>query len=338
MKTTVTIVAKVSMLASLLISNHSFAATRIADNSEFEVLTVTGQRNKLNTEPSEETSKLLSIAGIDGDPLAAVFSLPGVIYAGGDDGGGPAVRGSSPQDNAFLIDGMPAGYIYHLFGDSVFNKNIVQDFDFQASSFNAQYGGATGGIFDVKLRDPRQQDIKLTLDASLIKTGVFAEGSIAENQAFYASYRRSLVHLFLKEEEEEDGITITDLPISNDYQTKYQWLIGNNQKLTLSALGASDEAGANISNLSEEGRIAPDLIGNVRSKSSANSQALKYEYFGKLAYTTIGINQLKTVSFTLSVVGRNPSDVNTGSLRPRCLPAIIRMLPVAGFLFCCFLP
>ena len=53
----------------------------------------------------------------------------------------------------------------------VFNKNIVQDFDFQASSFGAHYGGATGGIFDVKLRDPRQQNIKFTLDASLIKAG-----------------------------------------------------------------------------------------------------------------------------------------------------------------------
>jgi hypothetical protein len=294
MKSSFTLVAKASMFASLLISNQSFAATSSSDNSQLEVLIVNGQRNKLNTEPSEETAKLLSIAGIDGDPLAAVFSLPGVLYAGGDEGGGPAVRGSSPQDNAFFIDGMPAGYIYHLFGDSVFNKNIVQDFDFQASSFNAQYGGATGGVFDVKLRDPRQQDIKLTLDASLIKTGVFAEGSIAEDQAFYASYRRSLIHLFLKEDKEEDGITITDSPISDDYQAKYQWLIGKNQKLTLSALGASDEAGVNISSLSEEGRIEPDLIGNARSKTSADSQALKYEYFGSKGYATIGINQLKS--------------------------------------------
>lgn len=239
MKKTMVIVAEVSMLASLLLSNQSFADTDSTNNIEYEVLTVEGQRNKLNTEPSEETVKLLNIAGINDDPLAAVFSLPGVLYAGGDDGGGPAVRGSSPQDNAFFIDGMPAGYIYHLFGDSVFNKNIVQDFDFQASSFGAQYGEATGGVFDVKLRDPRQQDIKFTLDASLIKTGIFAEGSIAKDQAFYASYRRSLIHLFLKEGSEDEGITITDAPISDDYQTKYQWQIGSNQKLTLSALGLS---------------------------------------------------------------------------------------------------
>lgn len=294
MKKTMVIVAEVSMLASLLLSNQSFADTDSTNNIEYEVLTVEGQRNRLNTEPSEETVKLLNIAGINDDPLAAVFSLPGVLYAGGDDGGGPAVRGSSPQDNAFFIDGMPAGYIYHLFGDSVFNKNIVQDFDFQASSFGAQYGEATGGVFDVKLRDPRQQDIKFTLDASLIKTGIFAEGSIAKDQAFYASYRRSLIHLFLKEGSEDEGITITDAPISDDYQTKYQWQIGSNQKLTLSALGASDDAAADVSSLSEEGRIQPDLIGNARVKTSANSQSIFYEYFGNKTYSSIGINQLVT--------------------------------------------
>ncbi|MCF2948498.1 TonB-dependent receptor [Paraglaciecola aquimarina] len=239
--------------------------------------------------------------------------MPGVLYAGGDDGGGPAVRGSSPQDNAFFIDGMPAGYIYHLFGDSVFNKNIVQDFNFQASSFGAQYGEATGGIFDVKLRDPRQQDIKFTLDASLTKTGIFAEGSIAKDQAFYASYRRSLIHLFLKEGSDEEGITITDAPISDDYQTKYQWQIGSNQKLTISALGASDEAGADISSLSEEGRIQPDLIGNARVKTSANSQSIFYEYFGNKTYSSIGINQLVTEDRSSFGAGQFTDGKNTQS-------------------------
>ncbi|GAC14751.1 TonB-dependent receptor plug domain-containing protein [Aliiglaciecola lipolytica] len=294
MNKTITIVAKASMCMSLLVSSKSFAVTNDTDESELEVLTIEGQRNILNTEPTEETVKLLNIAGIDGDPLTAVFSLPGVLYAGGDTGGGPAVRGSSPQDNAFFIDSMPAGYIYHLFGDSVFNKNIVQDFNFQASSFGAQYGEATGGIFDVKLRDPRRQDIKFTLDASLIKTGIFVEGSIAEDHAFYASYRRSLIHLFLREGSDSDGITITNAPISDDYQTKYQWQISKNQKLTISALGASDDAGANISSLSEEGRIQPDLIGDARIVTSANSQSIFYEYFGNKIYSSIGLNQLVT--------------------------------------------
>ncbi|GBL05206.1 TonB-dependent siderophore receptor [Glaciecola sp. KUL10] len=289
------LIAKASMLISLLISNQSIAVSNATNENELEILTVKGQRNKLNSEPSEETVKLLNIAGIDGDPLAAVFSLPGVLYAGGDEGGAPAVRGSSPQDNAFFIDGMPTGYIYHLFGDSIFNKNIVQDFNFHASSFGAQYGGATGGVFDVKLRDPRQQDIKFTLDASLIKTGIFAEGSLAEDHAFYASYRRSLIHLFLSEgTEESDGITIIDAPISDDYQMKYQWQIGKNQKLTIAALGASDKGGANISELSEDGRINPDLVGNERVKSSTHSQSFIYEHFGNKSFSSLGFNQVIT--------------------------------------------
>ena len=104
-----------------------------------------------------------------GDPLSAVFSLPSVVYAGGDDGGEPAVRGSSPDDNAFYIDNMPVSYIFHMFGDSIFNENLIRDFNLQAAAFDSPYGNATGGIFDVKLRDPRNQDIQTTLEASMLK-------------------------------------------------------------------------------------------------------------------------------------------------------------------------
>ena len=164
-------------------------------HKEIEKIEVTGRRNQALTEVTPHTEKLLKIAGIDNDPLNAVYSMPGVVYAGGDDGGEPAIRGSSPDDNAFYIDNLPVGYIFHLFGDSIFNKNIVRDFSLEPAAFDSQYGNATGGIFDVQLRDPRHQDISTTIDASLIKIGILVEGGTFEDQAFYASYRRSNIPL-----------------------------------------------------------------------------------------------------------------------------------------------
>src|SRR5687768_8005193 len=72
------------------------------------------------TRPTLETEKLLNLPGTMGDPIYSVFSLPGVLFSGGDFGQ-PAVRGSAPEDNAFQIDFLPAGYIYHPFGFSIFN-------------------------------------------------------------------------------------------------------------------------------------------------------------------------------------------------------------------------
>lgn len=250
-------------------------------NADIETISVEGRRNQANTEVSVETEKLLKVAGIDNDPLSAVFSLPGVVYAGGDDGGEPAIRGSSPDDNAFYIDDMPVSYIFHMFGDSIFNENLVRDFQLHPAAFNSSYSNATGGVFDVQMRDPRDQKLTTIVDASLLKTGIMVEGGVTDDQAFYFSYRRSLMHLFLPEGEEDEGYTIFKAPISDDYQGKYQWLIGDDQKLTFTVAGASDEGGINISEASEQGRIDPESVGDLKLKNRFDSQSLSWQFFGE---------------------------------------------------------
>ncbi|GAA0814140.1 TonB-dependent receptor [Colwellia asteriadis] len=247
--------------------------------SDVEVINVLGRRNQANSEMTEQTEQLLSVAGIGNDPLSAVYSLPGIVYAGGDTGS-PAVRGSSPDDNAFYIDDIPAGYIFHLFGDSIFNENLIRNFDLHAAAFGSQYGNATGGIFDVQLRDPRHQDFTTTVDLSMLKSGFMTEGSVTENSAFYLSYRRSQIHLFLPEGEEDEGYTVFKAPISDDYQAKYQWLLGDSHKLTFTASGASDTGGVNISEQSEQGRIDPDTIGDFKMTTSFDTQSLAWQFYG----------------------------------------------------------
>lgn len=261
---------------------------------EIETIKVEVRRNQANSEMTYETQQLMKVAGIAGDPLAAVFSMPGVVYADGDDGGEPAIRGSSPDDNAFYIDDMPVDYIFHLFGDSIFNENIVQDFSLHPAAFGSQYGNATGGVFDVKLRDPRNQDLTTTVDWSLLKTGIMVEGGVTDDQAFYFSYRRSLLHLFInegEEDEDEPGISFYKAPVSDDYQGKYQWLIGNDHKLTLTFAGASDGGGLSIASNSEAGRVDPDSIGDLSIKSRFDSQNLSWQFYGdnhKIMHLTFG--------------------------------------------------
>jgi len=47
-----------------------------------------------------------------------------------------------------------------------------------------------------------------TVDLSMLKSGIMVEGSASENTAFYLSYRRSQIHLFLPEGEEDEGYII----------------------------------------------------------------------------------------------------------------------------------
>lgn len=273
----------ISWASSELVDAELGAKVSVKDSEEAEKterIVVEGRRNQTETEMSALTFKLLNVAGIQGDPLSSVFTMPGIVYAGGDDGGEPAIRGSSPDDNAFYIDDMPVDYIFHLFGDSIFNKNIVRDFRLYPAAFDSSFGNATGGVFDVKLRDPRNGDITTTLDASMLKTGVMVEGGITEDQAFYLSYRRSLIHLFLPEGEEDEGYTVFKAPVSDDYQGKYQWLIGDSHKLTFTIAGASDTGGINISAASEAGRVDPDSIGDLKITTHFDQQGLSWQYYG----------------------------------------------------------
>lgn len=243
-----------------------------------EVIEVSGRRNQANTEMTDQTKKLMDIPSISNDPLSSVFTLPGIVYAGGDDGE-PAIRGSAPDDNAFYIDGMPADYIFHLFGDSIFNKNVIRDFSLYPAGFGSQYSNATGGVIDVTLRDPKNQKLSTTLDASMLKTGVMVEGGVTDNQAFYFSYRRSLMHLFIDEGESDDGEKVKRSPVSDDYQGKYQWLIGDDQKLTFTITGASDVGALDISAESDEAKRNPDVIGEMSLNTKFDQQTLSYQYF-----------------------------------------------------------
>lgn len=243
-----------------------------------EEVTVLGRKSDYSV-ITENAQKIIDVPGSLGDPLMAVFSLPGVISEG-DGGGAPAVRGSSPSDNRYLVDGAPAAYVFHSFSTSIFNENIIQDFELFSAGFGPRYSNAIGGIFDIKLRDPKAQDLKTKVDISILRAGVFVEGEVTENSAFYLSGRGSLLQYFFDadEAEKEDGIKVQDAPEDTDYQFKYQYRIGDDHKLTLSANGATDLAAAEFTELSTEVMEDPDLAGDAKIKNAFNNQSLRWQF------------------------------------------------------------
>ncbi|MDR7090466.1 TonB-dependent receptor plug domain-containing protein [Cellvibrio fibrivorans] len=247
-------------------------------DTDVEEMIVQGRKSDYSV-ITENAQKIIDVPGSLGDPLMAVFSLPGVISEG-DGGGAPAVRGSSPSDNRYLVDGAPAAYVFHAFSTSIFNENIIQDFELFSAGFGPRYSNAIGGIFDIKLRDPKAADIYTKVDLSLLRAGVFVEGELSENSAFYLSGRSSLLQYFFDgdELEEEEGIKVQDAPEDTDYQFKYQYRLGDDHKLTLSANGASDLAAAEFTEFSTEVLEEPDFAGDAKIKNTFNNQSLRWQF------------------------------------------------------------
>lgn len=246
-----------------------------------EVVVQANRERQAKTEIDPQTQRLFKVAGSSLDPLSSLYSLPGVTN-GGDFRSAPAVRGSAPEDNAYYIDFIPARYVFHVFGNSIFNENLIHRFDLYPAAFTSQYANATGAVIDVSLRDPKHQDFTTTADWSFLLTGVMVESEITENQAFYASFRRSLIDQFYDKDdatdEEKEGIAVDQLPVADDYQLKHLWDIDKENQLSFVAAGANDKIGATFKQNSNAVLLDPDFAGAADLKTGFDSQGIVWNY------------------------------------------------------------
>ncbi|ALU42622.1 TonB-dependent receptor plug domain-containing protein [Pseudoalteromonas rubra] len=267
-------------------------------STDMEHIEVHYKRSSITSEITEDTEKLIEMPGAMGDPLRAVYALPGVVAAGGSMSE-PAVRGSSPSDNMFEVDFMPAGYIFHDFGSSIFNRYIIQDFQLYSAGYGSSYSNATGAVFDVTLRNPKYQPITTTLDLTMFNAGVFVEGQLSDSTAFYISGRKSTLPLFFEEGEElEDddgeptGVTINDAPDDHDYQGKFLWDINANNTLTFNFTGAEDSAAAGFNERSELAQKTPEFQGDARFIREFNSQNVLWDHYNDKFHLRVGVGAL----------------------------------------------
>ncbi len=217
---------------------------------------------------------LRTIPGSGSDPLKGLQAFPGVV-TGNDASSEPAIRGSRPEDNLYYVDGLPVGYLFHLGGIvSVFNGDLVDNFNLYAAAFGPEYGNATGAVIDVALRNPRTDRYRRKVNVSLIGADAMIEGPVTETQSFFFSARRSYFDFIINQvSNDEGGITI-EVPYYWDYQGKYVWKLGSNSVLTGHLNGAKDEIGFKVSADGDIAERNPDLIGNSSAMQSYHSQAV----------------------------------------------------------------
>lgn len=251
--------------------------------TDVDEVVITSRRESDYSVITEQAQKILDVPGALGDPLMAVFSLPGVLAKG--EGGAPAVRGSSPSDNRYMVDGAPAGYVFHSFSTSVFNENIIQNFELYSAGFGPSYSNAIGGVFDITLRDPKHKPFTTKVDLSMLRSGLFFEGEVTEDSAFYLSARRSMLQYFItddakKDVEKEDGLRVESAPQDSDYQFKYVYDINGDNKITLSANGAMDLAEADFLDFSTDVLESPDMAGDAKIENKYQNASLRWQFSG----------------------------------------------------------
>jgi hypothetical protein len=143
-------------------------------------------------------------AGALGDPsrMAANFA---VVIAGNDSRNDIVVRGNSPNGMLWQLEGLNV-YNPNHFGSfnstggpvSMLNNNNLDKSDFLTSAFPAQYGNATAGVFDLKLRDGNNQKSEFLAQMGFNGIEAGAEGPFSKKSkaSYVVNYRYSTLGLF----------------------------------------------------------------------------------------------------------------------------------------------
>lgn len=258
---------------------------------------VEGERNQDKTAKIAISGKeLTSVPGSAGDPLRGMQALPGITTAN-DASSNPAIRGSGPQNNMYYVDFLPVGYLFHLGGlISVINAGLVEDFNIFASSFGPEFGNVTGGVIDVKLRNPRKDRVGGIINISTFEADALLEGPLSENRSIYLGARRSYYDLFVsKQGDFGSGVEYRQFPQYYDFQGKYVWDLSDNHSLTFTMNGANDQMKLTLTSDSDAVKRDPILAGDLNFEQSYNTAgAVLTSRFSPRVNNKLGISYLET--------------------------------------------
>lgn len=177
---------------------------------------------------TDETSRFA--ASVD-DPARMALSFAGVNTTN-DISNEIVVRGNSPLGLLWRMNGIEIPSPNHFTeagasggGISALSINMLDNSDFFTGAFPAEYGNATSGVFDVKLRNGNNQKSEYAFQLGVLGTDVALEGPFKKgyNGSYLINYRYStlsvLTGLGIIDTEGDDNI-FQDLSFQFNLPTK----------------------------------------------------------------------------------------------------------------------
>jgi len=135
----------------------------------------------------------------EADLVKALQLLPGV-QSGSEGGSGFYVRGGGPDENLFLLDGVPLYNVSHMGGFfSAFNTDAVKNVTLYKGSFPARFGGRLSSVLDVTTNNGNDKSLHGNASIGFISAKVSLEGPIrSERTTFNLSVRRTYADFLLQ--------------------------------------------------------------------------------------------------------------------------------------------
>ena len=214
--------------------------------TELEGVTVTASPFRRDPE-SPVGLRIIGLQEIEKSPGAnrdisrIVQSYPGVAFSPAGYRNDLIVRGGSPSENRFYLDGVEIPNINHFSTQGasggpvgIINADLIHEVNFYTGAFPTDRGNAMSSVLDFKLRDGdmERNSLKATLGAS--EVSLASNGHIGKKTSYLVSVRQSYLQFLF------DMLGLPFLPTFTDAQFKLKTRFNANNELTILGLGGID--------------------------------------------------------------------------------------------------
>ena len=176
--------------------------------SSTQLQTVTIRADRISSHKSSQMSaidvpvdniKAVPVLFGETDVLKALQLLPGV-QSGTEGMSGIYVRGGGPDQNLFLLDGVPLYNVNHLGGFfSAFNADAIKNVTLYKGSFPAHFGGRLSSVLDITSNDGNDKKLHGNVSVGLVAAKLNLEGPLYKDKTtFNVSYRRTYFDLLMQ--------------------------------------------------------------------------------------------------------------------------------------------
>lgn len=199
-----------------------------------------------------------------------IQSLPGISLTS-DGRNDLLVRGGSPSENLFVVDGFEVNNINH-FGSqgatggpvSILNLDFVREVNFLTGGFSAKYGDKLSSVIEIVQRAGSSDRFFGKINLSGTGFGANFEGPISKKQksSWLVSARRSYLDLIF------NAAGFSFVPEYTDFQAKVNYKLNNNNSIEFSSFGALDRVRFN-NDTEEKKQNNTDILTNNQKSYSA---------------------------------------------------------------------
>ncbi len=231
----------------------------------------------------------------EADVIKTIQLMPGV-QSGTEGTSGIYVRGGGPDQNLFLLDGVPIYNANHLFGFfSVFNPDAISNITLTKGGFPAHFGGRLSSVVDIRLKEGNMKKFHAAGSIGLIASKLTLEGPVVkDNTSFILSARRTYLDILarpiIKQVNKSNGVEGVSGYYFYDVNAKINHKFSESDRIYLSLYHGRDRLFIN----NEEQRIDNDTSYQTKSESGLYwgnlTTALRWNHlFGSRLFSNVSL-------------------------------------------------